>query len=71
MERERWLRISQIYHGALARSANERRGFLHEACAGDEGLAREVESLLARAAEAEAFLITPAVDIVGQEGGGA
>jgi serine/threonine protein kinase len=44
---------------ALARDAAERERFLMEACAGDEALRREVESLLAHDGSA-AFLSTPA-----------
>jgi hypothetical protein len=39
---------------------SERAAFLAETCAGDEALRREVESLLAQPASAEAFLAQPA-----------
>ncbi len=57
---ERWERIERLYHEALACSANERGPFLADACAGDDALRREVESLLAHDGGA-AFLSTPAV----------
>ena len=44
----RWGTIERLYHSALARSVNERAAFLAEACAGDEQLRREIESLLAQ-----------------------
>jgi hypothetical protein len=57
---ERWARIEQLYHEALTRDARERASFLADACAGDDALRREVESLLAHDGGA-AFLSTPAV----------
>ncbi len=44
---ERWHQIEQICEAALEREAGERAAFLKEACGKDEGLRREVESLLA------------------------
>ncbi len=43
---ERWRRISGLYHAALDRDAKDRGTFLESACAGDESLRAEVESLL-------------------------
>jgi eukaryotic-like serine/threonine-protein kinase len=60
MTSERWARIERLYHETLARGASERDSFLADACAGDEALRREVESLLAHDGGA-AFLSTPAV----------
>ena len=57
---ERWARIERLYHEALARGAHERGPFLADACAGDDALRCEVESLLAHDGGA-AFLSTPAV----------
>jgi hypothetical protein len=48
MTPERWRRIEDVYHAALARGAEERGAFVAEACAGDEALWREVVSLLAQ-----------------------
>ena len=58
---ERWATVERLYHAALARAADGRAAFLAEACAGDEELRREVESLLAQAASAEAVLTQGAV----------
>lgn len=60
MDRERWEHLERLYHAALARSAEERAAFLAETCAGDEGLQRDVESLLAQATS-EGILAGPAV----------
>ncbi len=49
-----------MYHAVMARPAAERAGVVAELCANDEVLRHEVESLLAHAGEASAFLETPA-----------
>jgi eukaryotic-like serine/threonine-protein kinase len=46
-EHDRWRQVEQIFHAALQRPSDERPAFLTHACAGDENLRREVESLLA------------------------
>ena len=48
MTNEQWREIAQLYDAALARDGAERAAFLHDACAGDAELRREVEWLLAR-----------------------
>jgi serine/threonine-protein kinase len=57
---EQWATIERLYHEALARGVHERVAFLADACAGDDALRREVESLLAHDGGA-AFLSTPAL----------
>ena len=66
MERERWLKIERLYHEARERQASERSQFLAEACAGDESLRREVESLLAQGEGTGSFLGTPAMEVAAQ-----
>jgi Tol biopolymer transport system component len=61
---DRWQHVERLYHAALARDANERAAFLREACGDDEPLRREIESLLAYASGAEAFLGAPALEVV-------
>jgi len=61
MTSPRWEQISHLYHAALKRPVNERAVFLAEACAGDNALRREVESLLAQPASAKEFLGEPAL----------
>jgi hypothetical protein len=56
MTPERWRRIEELYHAALARDERDCATFLADACAGDEALRLEVESLLAQPASREAFL---------------
>ena len=45
MKAERWQRVEQLYHSTLEKEVSERSSFLAEACAGDEGLRREVKLL--------------------------
>ena len=46
MTPERWQYIERLYFAALERDTGERAAFLAEACAGDDALRGEVESLL-------------------------
>ncbi len=62
MTPERWRQIEQIYHSTLEREESQRSSFLKEACAGDEELRREVESLLAHKDQAESFIEAPALE---------
>jgi hypothetical protein len=59
MDSERWRRIDNLLQSALARPPAEREDFLRQACAGDESLRREVESLAASHDEAGSFLDRP------------
>jgi hypothetical protein len=44
---DRWVAVERIYHDAVDRPLSERAAFLPSACAGDDALRHEVESLLA------------------------
>ena len=66
MTPERWRQVEEIVHAALSRGESERMAFLAHACAGDEALRREVESLLAQQASAGGFLEDPAVAAAAQ-----
>jgi Tol biopolymer transport system component len=46
MTPERWKRVEELYHAALALPSGERSVFLADGCRDDEALQREVESLL-------------------------
>ena len=63
-ERER--DVERLCQAALERDPAERTAFLATACAGDDALRREVESLLAQESEAAGFLSTPAVALAGE-----
>jgi serine/threonine protein kinase/Tol biopolymer transport system component len=60
MTPERWVIVERLYHEALTRGANEREAFLAKACAGDDALRREIESLLFHG-DSVAFLENPAL----------
>ena len=48
MNQERWRRIDQLYHEALAQPADAREAFLRKVCDDDEDVRQEVQSLLAQ-----------------------
>ena len=60
MTPERWAQIETLYHEARALPADERAAFLATACAGDQSMLREIETLLAADAEAGSFIADPA-----------
>src|SRR5579872_4219757 len=57
MTPERWKQIEQAYHAALEFEPDRRAAWLSEACAGDDSLRREVESLLAQDVSATGLLL--------------
>jgi Tol biopolymer transport system component len=61
MTPERWQRIEELYHAALARNAESRAAFLADTCPDDDDLRREVESLLSEPDSTETFLERPAL----------
>ena len=68
MTSDRWPQVEDLCHAALAYHGEERRAFLANACQGDEGLRREVESLLAHESSAEGFMSVPAAALAGSGG---
>jgi serine/threonine protein kinase/TolB-like protein len=54
MDAERWRRVEDLFHQALAREEPERRLFLDEQCRSDPALRDEVDRLLAADAQAPA-----------------
>ena len=63
MKAERWHQVEQVYHAALEKEEGERAAFLANACAGDEELRKEVESLLSYQERSEDFIESPALDV--------
>src|SRR6185436_9475181 len=63
MKPERWEQIGNLLQSALQQPAEQREAFLKEACAGDEVLRREVESLLQAHERAGSFLEAPAMEV--------
>src|SRR4030095_13670063 len=63
---ERWRRVKALCDAALERDARHRESFLTAACAGDDELRREVESLLVHADRLDGFLSAPTMHAVAQ-----
>jgi serine/threonine protein kinase/Tfp pilus assembly protein PilF len=63
MKAERWKRVNDLFQSAVERAPGERAAFLDEVCQGDEGLRREVESLLTAYERAENFIEVPAFEV--------
>jgi Tol biopolymer transport system component len=64
MSADRQRQITELCHAALERHASDRAAFLREACAGDEALRQEVESLLRYEDAADRFMERPALEDV-------
>jgi serine/threonine protein kinase len=58
-----WQRVKELFHAALERQPDRRSAFLQDACAGDEVLRREVESLIAAHEKAGSFADAPAYEL--------
>ena len=63
----RWASVDRLVEAALEREPHERAAFLREACADDEALRREVESLLRQQSKADRFLQTPALNVAAEQ----
>jgi eukaryotic-like serine/threonine-protein kinase len=64
MSADRQRQITELCHAVLEHNAPDRAAFLREACAGDEALRQEVESLLRYEDTGDRFLERPAVEEV-------
>src|SRR5881394_2223878 len=64
MTSKRWQQVNDLFQLAAERAPEERTTFLQTACQGDEGLRREVESLIASYERAENFIESPAFEVV-------
>lgn len=64
MDPERWRQIERLYYSALEQETAERHGFLIQACQGDTGLVREVETLLEQSGATEALIDKPGWAVV-------
>jgi serine/threonine protein kinase/Tol biopolymer transport system component len=60
---DRWQKIEELINAALQKDEAERSIYLQQACAGDNVLRQEVESLLLHEKEASSFLVTPAMEV--------
>jgi serine/threonine protein kinase len=61
---ERWKQISALYAAALAQPEPERGEFIAHACAGDDALRQELESLLDCHEDAQRLLSSPAAELL-------
>ena len=71
MDRDRWHRIQEIFHAALAVSDAERAGMVERACVADEEMARMVWAMLeadARSALLDADVASVARDVLQTSG---
>jgi serine/threonine protein kinase len=60
---DRWQQVEKICQSALELEESQRTAFLEKACAGDEELRREVESLLRFDSGGERFIEKPAMEV--------
>ncbi len=60
MDPVRWKQVDRILQQALSRPPATRKALLDQACAGDEDLRREVESLIEHERQAGSFIDSPA-----------
>src|SRR5207302_5648774 len=63
MNPETYQHIQALLQSALEREPDQRDSFLDEACAGDESLRRQVETLLISYEQAGSFLESPAAQV--------
>src|SRR5258705_1478759 len=67
MKPERWQQIERLYHAALELNPAERAAFLREACAGEDAVRSEIESLLGYQEKAEQFIEAPALELAAKK----
>src|SRR5262244_3511678 len=63
MKTGRWKKAFDLFQTAVERAPEERAAFLDESCHGDEGMRREVESLLTSHERAKKFIEVPAFEV--------
>src|SRR5215467_902095 len=66
MMTERFQQVEHLYHRARQLEESEWAPFLDAACYGDEGLRREIDSLLVYSKHSASFLEFPALDMLAQ-----
>jgi serine/threonine protein kinase len=63
MDSDRWQRLDELFQAAIARAPEERRAFLAEACAGDDGLRHQLDRLVRAHERSAGFLETPVATV--------
>ena len=66
MTLERWQQVEELFHSTLAQEPGQWATFLAQACADDESLLREVESLISFHDQPNSFIETPASDLAAE-----
>ena len=66
MEPELWRRVEELCQRAMELDQSNRAEFLERSCGGDKELRRQVEVLLAHEREAEHFIESPALEVIGK-----
>lgn len=66
MKPELWRPVEELCQKALDLDESRRAAFLHSACANDDELRQEVESLLAHEKKAAQFIESPALEVAGK-----
>jgi serine/threonine protein kinase/tetratricopeptide (TPR) repeat protein len=61
MTPERWRKVEEVFESALERAPEERSAYLTNACADDESLRKQVETLIASYEKAGSFIEEPAL----------
>ncbi len=67
MDAERWAKIDRLFDEAMEQAPESRADFLAVACAGDDELRREVESLLDAHSQTASFLSSLALDVAARQ----
>src|SRR6202040_1531960 len=67
MTSEHWEQVAELHRAALQYEESRRAAFLDDACAGDENLRCEVESLLAYEGRTENFMEVSALELVAKQ----
>src|ERR1035438_10114647 len=67
MDSERWRRVDDLFQAALQLPPAGRAEFLRQACAGDQAVERDVQSLLSSQQQAGSFLEIPAMEVAARD----
>jgi len=67
MKPERWKEVERLFNAALELEPARRVAFLNEACAGDDSLRVEVESLLKHEDQPRGFIEVPAMEMFARD----
>jgi serine/threonine protein kinase/Tol biopolymer transport system component len=67
MDSQRWQKIKHLYQSALDKEEVDRAFFLEQACAGDEDLKKEVQSLLQYESGSEKFIESSALEVAAKD----